>query len=223
MSYFYEAEQIKNRIENHLHYFSCFYSSDEYFSFDSNRHNLNRIKNCFDGLDTTENKIINQNNIKNNKERELDNLIQTTNEKFENEKKRLDNEEEIHRRENERNLEQIKNEYESNQLKKNNELKNIQQDILNLKEEITKLNEKFNLELDLKKKEVINKISNNYQIKLLQYENEKKLEKQKIEKEAIIEKTQFEANKEIEFNELKNKAELTQKIIMMFKKLSLNS
>ena len=172
-------------------------------------------------MNTIESQIINDNNEKNNKQKLLDNIIETTNEKYNNEKKRLENEEDIHKRKNEKILKELKNEYEFNQINKKNELIKIEQDILNLKEEINKFQKEFNYELDLKKKEISNKIINDYQIKLLKYENEKKLEKQKIETEELIKKQQFEADKEIELNELRNKSELTQKIIAMYKQLNL--
>lgn len=50
----------------------------------------------------------------------------------------------------------------------------------------------------------------------------KELEKAKKEKEAEIKRKEFEAEKEIKFNEMKNKAELVQKIISMCKNIELN-
>ena len=221
MSYISEAKQLINKIETHSHYYSCYSVSPEYSSFNKNKQNLNRIKKCFEDMNTIESQIINDNNEKNNKQKLLDNIIETTNEKYNNEKKRLENEEDIHKRKNEKILKELKNEYEFNQINKKNELIKIEQDILNLKEEINKFQKEFNYELDLKKKEISNKIINDYQIKLLKYENEKKLEKQKIETEELIKKQQFEADKEIELNELRNKSELTQNIIAMYKQLNL--
>jgi len=64
-------------------------------------------------------------------------------------------------------------------------------------------------------------MENDYKIKLLHYTNKKKLEKQEKEKDNEIKKKQFEANKAIELMELKRKADLVQRIIIMYKNISL--
>ena len=76
-------------------------------------------------------------------------------------------------------------------------------------------------ELDYKKQEELFKLKNEFKIKLIQYTNKKKLEKQEKEKEMEIKKKKFEADKAIEFNELKQKALLVQKIISSIKNISL--
>lgn len=50
----------------------------------------------------------------------------------------------------------------------------------------------------------------------------KELEKELNEKNEEIKRKQFEAEKEIKFNEMKNKAELVQKIIAICKSIQLN-
>ena len=78
------------------------------------------------------------------------------------------------------------------------------------------------MELDLKTKEELFKLKNEYQIELLRYTNKKKLEKQEKEKEDEIKQKKFEADKAIEFMELKRKADLVQRIICMYKNISLS-
>lgn len=65
-------------------------------------------------------------------------------------------------------------------------------------------------------------MENEYKIKLLQYTNKKKLEKQEKEKENEIKLKKFEADKTIEFIELKRKADLVQRIIKILKNKNLN-
>ena len=65
-------------------------------------------------------------------------------------------------------------------------------------------------------------MTNEYKIKLLKYTNLKKLEKQEKEKENEIKQKKFEADKAIEFIELKRKADLVQRIITMYKNISIN-
>jgi hypothetical protein len=76
-------------------------------------------------------------------------------------------------------------------------------------------------EVDYKKQEELFKLKNEFKIKLIQYSNKKKLEKQEKEKEKEIRQKKFEADKAIEFNELKQKALLVQKIISSIKNMSL--
>ena len=64
-------------------------------------------------------------------------------------------------------------------------------------------------------------MENEYKIKLLQYTNKKKLEKQENDKDNEVKQKQFEADKAIEFMELKRKADLVQRIIVMYKNISL--
>lgn len=66
------------------------------------------------------------------------------------------------------------------------------------------------------------KLSNEYKIKLIKYENQKRLEKQEKENLIEIKKKKFEADKEIKLNELKQKAILVQKIISIYKNISLS-
>ena len=99
----------------------------------------------------------------------------------------------------------------------------INGDIFNLKKEIDELNIKNKEEIELKKNEKLYELKNIYKIKLIKYKNMKELEKKRKEKDLFIKQKEFEAQKEIEFNEMKNKSELVEKIIIMFKNISINS
>ena len=55
-----------------------------------------------------------------------------------------------------------------------------------------------------------------YELKLIRYKNEKEIEKTKKEDENSIAQKKLEKEKVIEFNELRNKSELVQKIISNF-------
>ena len=71
--------------------------------------------------------------------------------------------------------------------------------------------------MDLKKKQKTNEIINDYKLKIINYENNKGIEKEKKENEKLIAKKELEREKQIEFNELRNKSELVLKIISMTK------
>jgi hypothetical protein len=107
-------------------------------------------------------------------------------------------------------------------LKFKNQVERLDLDISYLNQEINKLKEKFNEEIDLKKKEEMFKISNEYKIKLIKYKNSIELENQRKQNEYLIKKTKFEAQKKIELEDLKNKSEFVQKLMFMMKNISFN-
>ena len=216
----YEAEELQEKIESHPHFGACFNGSD-YDDFNYMRNELGKCKSCFEGLNSIEKEIIEENNMYQNKKNELNNIKEVNQKEYENLKNKYNNEEEINRKNYERQLKNIINQYENHKLKRENELIQLEEDIFNLNEEIELLKEKLDSEIELKKKEIINKLYNENKIKLLEYKNKKELEKQKIESELLILKKEFEANKEIELNELKKKAELVMKIIYISKNMSL--
>ena len=220
MSLINEADLLKERIESHYHFDKCLKGSD-YNEFDSKRNDLNKCKSYYNNMKSKEIAIISKYGIKKNAEKELDSLKAINEKDLENLKKKLKTLEDINSKENETKLNEYKNRYEINEIKNNNEIKELYKEISNLNKEIKETKEKLDNELNLKKKEELFKLSNDYKIRLLQYENKKKLENQEKAKDFAIKKKQFEADKEIELNDLKNKAELVKKIITIYKNISL--
>ena len=138
-------------------------------------------------------------------------------------KKQYSNEEEVKKQYYENLINNLKKELQNDKLKIECELNQINEDISNLKKEIDELNIKNKEEIELKKNEKLFELKNMYKIKLIKYKNMKELEKKRKEKDLFIKQKEFEAQKEIEFNEMKNKSELVEKIITMFKNISINS
>lgn len=97
----------------------------------------------------------------------------------------------------------------------------MDKEITNLKNEFKLKNEKYNNELELKKKEYLIQIENEYKIKEIQYTNNKKLEFQEKEKNDAIKEMKFDAQNEIELNALKNKVNFVKKVISIYKNISL--
>ena len=215
-----EAELLMKRIENHAHFTQCLMKT-EYNDYKLKKDNLYECKNCYERMKNTESDIIKIYYDKNTSEKELNNLKITNEKELENLNNKFFSLENINVNEKEKILNDYINNYNYYELKNNNELKQLDKDISNLKKEINDAKERLDNELDLKKKEELFKLSNDYKIKLLQYENKKKLEKQEKEKELFIQKKKFEADKEVELNELKNKSELVKKIISIYKNISL--
>ena len=216
-----EAESLKVKIERHQHFDKCleYNAKNEFYK---KRNELNNIRNNFNDLKSIEIDIINAIHNKTNSEKELNNLKAISEKDLENLKIKLDYMEEINLKKNESELSNLKDSYNNFQLEKKYNLEKLDKEISNLKIEIDAKKESLNSELDLKKKEEIYKLKNDYKIKLLQYTNKKKLEKQMKEKENEVKQKQFEADKAIEFIELRRKADLVKRVIVMYKNISLS-
>ena len=216
-----EAESLRREIESHSHFGNCLpiCKKNEFYT---KKNELIKIKDCFNDLKNTEVDIINATLIKRNSEQELNNLKAISEKELENVKQKLNLMVEVNLKNNENELNNLKDRYCNFQLKKKYDIEQLNKDISNLKKQIEAKKESLNTELDLKTKEELFKLKNEYQIKLLRYTNKKKLEKQEKEKEDEIKQKKFEADKTIEFMELKRKADLVQRIIVMYKNISLS-
>lgn len=215
-----EATLLIQKIEEHPHFSKCLKGIDK-SEFNSNKTELIEIKTCSERMKNVEKDIIKLHYDVNTAEKELGNTKSVDEKELETINKKLIILENINIKENERKLNECINNYNYNELKNINELRQLDKEIFNLKNEMDNIKERLENELDLKKKEELFKLSNDYKIKLLQYENKKKIEKQEKEKEIFIKQKQIEADKEIELNELQNKAELVKKIIAIYKSISL--
>ena len=83
---------------------------------------------------------------------------------------------------------------------------------------IDNLKEQDNMDIDCKKKTILNKIKNDYK-----YQNEKEKEKARAMALYEIKKKNFEVQKELEINKMKNLSLIIQEIITIFKTNSLNN
>ena len=226
MSKLYEAEKIRDQILGNRHYknSSCFSTSSNYYynEFCSKRDLLLEYRNLYTIFELMKNDIISTYNDIEYKKNELENNRKNYEKQFNNLEEKLAKEKEINHQQNENQLIQAKNNYDNEELYFKNLVERLDMDISNLNQEISKLNEKFNEEIDLKKKEVLFKIANEYKLKLIQYKNSKELENQRKQNEYLIKKAQFKAKKKIELEDLKNKSEFVQKLMFMMKNISLN-
>ena len=223
MAQIIEAESIQRKIESHSHFnYKCL-SENEIHKIIETKNSLNYCKNIFNELKNNGQEIMKLTLDKKNVEKELNNLKIISKKDLENLKLKFDGTEKVYYEENGNILNGIKNNYKIYELKMKNDIESYDKEIGNLKKEIKAKEENLKNELDLKKKEELFKLTNEYKLKLVQYINQKKLEKQKKESENEIRQKQFESDKEIEFNELRQKSFLVQKIISSIKNISLNS
>lgn len=216
----YEAEKLSEKIRNNTHYQQCFYNSEYYYSFQEQNTKFQRIKNCYENLTNYHYNLIELKYENETKEKEYKNECELGDKKLE-----VLKEEYEYKLKEEKEYENIMNDnkqkLETIQLENNCEFKKLNQDISNLKKEIAELDSQKQEEIALMKKKILLELNNEYKIKLLKYRNIKELESEKEKKDFEIKKKIFEAEKEIKFNEMKNKAELVQKIIAICKNISL--
>ena len=223
MAQIVETENLKAKIISHRHYNDKCLPEYIVNDFSENVYKIGFFRHLFDELKNTERDIIKLQLDKKNIEQELNNLKIVIDKDLNNEKIKLNNMEEMYIKEKENNLLKIKNEYNNSELKSNYDVEILDKEIENLKKEIQLKEEALKIEIDYKKQEELFKLKNEFKIKLIQYINTKKLEKQIKEKENEIRQKKFESDKEIEFNELKQKSLLVQKIISTIKNISLNN
>ena len=217
----YNCERIQKRIENHSHYGPCF-NGEVYRSFCSKREKFNKCKNCYEEVKNIEKEIIEcNNNI--NKGKELDNSKEITETEYENIKKKFENEEKTKKLEYDNKIQEIINSSQIKKTKSENDLKLLEQDISNLTKKIEKIELKFQKEIDCEKKKILNEIKNKYELELVKFKNEKKKEKERRIADMEIRKKNWESQKEIEINNMKNKALLVQNLIPILEKASLNN
>ena len=216
-----EAEYFIKKIQSHEHFNDECLPKNIISKFPEQLNKINKIKKDFDELQNYKDEIIKTELDKKIAEKELNNLKIIDAKELDNIKLKLNDLEEIYYKENENNLNNLKDKYNNFELKNKNTLEILGKEIENLKKEIKIKEESFNNELDLKKKEELFKIANEFKLKLIQYTNKKKLEKQERETEMEIRQRKFEADRAIELNELNQKALLVQKIISSIKNISL--
>jgi hypothetical protein len=222
MSNIYECEKIKSRIENHSHYGPCF-NDYVYHTFCNKRDVLSNCRNCYDNLNRVKNELIDYDYKIKNLEQEIQNLQIRNEKRIENTKDNYRYEENEKSQEYDNEIERLTHIKENYEKDKENKLKLLDQDISNLKIEIDKLKSKYENEVDYKKKYILNEITNEYKIKLIKYQNEKEREKEKKIAEKEIREEEFKAKKDYEKNDMKNKAAMAQKLIVIFKNLLSNN
>ena len=221
MAQIIEAENISSSIQFHSHFNEKCLPVHEINNFRDKKLKLDKCKNYYDEIKDIEKDIIKSELDKKNIENELKNLKSVSDKDIDNIKLKLNNTEEIYLKEKENNINILKDNYNNFELKNKYDIESLDKEIDDLKTEIHLKEESLRNELDYKKQEELFKLKNEFKIKLIQYTNKKKLEKQEKEKEMEIKKKKFEADKAIEFNELKQKALLVQKIISSIKNISL--
>lgn len=218
MSNIYNCERIQNRIENHSHYGNCF-NGPVYNDFSSKRGDLGKCRNCYNELSQEEKEIINVYYKNINLEKEINNIKQTTEIEYGNTLKNFSDKEMAMSLENKNKIDSIIKINAVNKIDIENQLKLLDEEISILKIKIDKQKELYEKEVDYQKKNKLNEIKNEYKLKLIKYQNEKEKEKERYLAKIAIEKEEFALKKEVEINDMKNKALFSQKLRAIFKNI----
>ena len=167
---------------------------------------MQKEKNDIKDLYTFRNKVTKFNNEINETKLELFNTL-----------KKYDNELKMQTKKNALDLVDIIKKKQNEELEKEKYLQYLDQQINNENEKYNKKQEKKNLQKRLKQKEMIREMENENNIKLLKYKQKKEIEKEEKQKEFELKKKNFDNENEIELNNLKNKSEMADKLMYLFK------
>ena len=222
MSHIYHSLELQKRIEKHSHYINCLRGED-YTKFCTKREQLGKYQNIYEQMKNSKEDLINLNYEYKNKIQQYNNLEHASNIKYENDRKSFEEEERLLALNNQNKIQEIIKQNELNKIQINNKINSLNEEINNIKVLIDNLKTQNDMDIDYKKKTILNKIKNDYKLKLVKYQNEKEKEKTRAMALYEIKKKNFEVQKEVEINKMKNISLVVQEIIAILKTTSLNN
>lgn len=203
--------------------FGEYYHKDLYSSVDNEKDDLIRCKQCYDDMIEVKDDLININIDNKIYAKVIPEMEMISKEQNKVAKKKYEDDIRILALNIGNKIEQINQQNELKRLELEKKQKLLDEEINNLKNQIEKIKEQNENEIDYQKKNKLNKIKNYYKLKLVKYQNEK--DKENMKALAIIEvkKKNFEVQKELEINDMKNKSLLIQELIAIFKTTLINN
>lgn len=222
MSHIYHSLELQKRIEKHSHYINCLRGED-YTKFCTKREQLGKYQNIYEQMKNSKEDLINLNYEYKNKIQQYNNLEHASNIKYENDRKSFEEEERLLALNNQNKIQEIIKQNELNKIQINNKINSLNEEINNIKVLIDNLKTQNDMDIDYKKKTILNKIKNDYKLKLVKYQNEKEKEKTRAMALYEVKKKNFEVQKEVEINKMKNISLVVQEIIAILKTTSLNN
>lgn len=222
MSHIYHSLELQKRIEKHSHYINCLRGED-YTKFCTKREQLEKYQNIYEQMKNSKEDLINLNYEYKNKIQQYNNLEHASNIKYENDRKSFEEEERLLALNNQNKIQEIIKQNELNKIQINNKINSLNEEINNIKVLIDNLKTQNDMDIDYKKKTILNKIKNDYKLKLVKYQNEKEKEKTRAMALYEVKKKNFEVQKEVEINKMKNISLVVQEIIAILKTTSLNN
>ena len=190
------CEEIKRKIEN-VPRFREYYHDNLYPSFNKNREDIIRCRQCYDDMIEVKDDLININIDNKIYSKVIPEMEMISKEQNTIAKKKYDDEIRILTLNIGNKIEQInqKNELKRFEFEKKIEL--LDEEINNLKNKIEKLKEQSENDIDIQKKKKLNEIKNYFKLKLVKYQNERLKEIEKAKAQNAIKKKNFEVQKEL--------------------------
>lgn len=210
-----ECVRLKNSIKIHSHYGSCLKGS-KYQYFCEKNDNIDKCINILDNGIKLKEEIIEEKKNLEIKNKKITQSEEISNNKYEFLESELNNKLKLAKKENEKELENLEKENENDKIKLKNEIEELELMIQNIENTIKKLEDEKEWKMENKKKEILNKLEHEYELKLDKYEKEKELEKITKEENIKLLEHKLAINKEIEFEKLRKSAKLVKQIIYYF-------
>ena len=210
------CEEIRRKIENNSR-FGEYYHDSLYSSFNKEREDIIRCKQCYDDMIEVKDELININIDNKIYSKVIPEMEKISKEQNKIAKKKYEDDIRILTLNIGNKIEQINQQNELKRLEFEKKIELLDEEINNLKIKIEKLKEQSENDIDLQKKKKLNEIKNYFKFKLVKYQNEKLKEIEKAKALNAIKKKNFEVQKELEINDMKNKSLLIQELIAIFK------
>ena len=210
------CEEIRRKIENNSR-FGEYYHDSLYSSFNKEKEDIIRCKQCYDDMIEVKDELININIDNKIYSKVIPEMEKISKEQNKIAKKKYEDDIRILTLNIGNKIEQINQQNELKRLEFEKKIELLDEEINNLKIKIEKLKEQSENDIDLQKKKKLNEIKNYFKFKLVKYQNEKLKEIEKAKALNAIKKKNFEVQKELEINDMKNKSLLIQELIAIFK------
>lgn len=209
------AEYLRTCIRNHSHYNDCL-NGNRYNNFLEKSNKLDTCINYYKRATSLKEKIIEENNKLKTKENEANKSREIADKEYEAMKERFTSEENNERRYKENFLKNLKDKKKNAKTNAKNRIESLEKDIKDLKKIIEEIKAQTIEEEDWKKVEILNELKNDYEYKVLQYQEEKEYERIRIEETIREMENKNRLEKEVEFAELKKGSELVDFLINKF-------
>lgn len=192
------------------------YNDNIYSLTERNNELLNYRNSCDISMKNEENFIDNLYSMR-NKLAKFKNDIRESELEYDNTRRKYEYEEDIQAKKYASDLVDIIRKKQNEELKKKKYLEYLDSEINNENEKIKKKLETKKINKRLKQNELLKEMENENKIKLLKYKKKKEIEKEEKEREFQLKKVNFENENEIQLNNLKNKSNLADKLLYLFK------
>ena len=168
MSKIYDAEQLRNQIQNHSHY-AKFLIGSCWRDYQKQRDEMSSISSTYDKILSEKSSLISAKKRLKNKELEYHRFEENKSKEFSNKERQYQYDLDYLKRSNDNTLYKLRCDINYEQSRENNELNSINQDIRNLNDEIYQENNNYNREVQDQKNYERQLMDSEYSNKINEY------------------------------------------------------